>query len=152
MIRINFCSLPTEELFYPFIMLILPIYWVLISLFMRVWSYKVWFVINLLVEINTIMQQTSKLQLLSITSNSILSQDYYRSKDPLVEGCQTTMWKRILRISDLIYNDRSFVNFELSLVKIVMYLLILISDIDVVWLFINKSGIIKKKFLTKNIR
>ena len=50
-------------------------------------------------------------------------------------------------LSNLIYNDRSFVNFELSLVKVVMYLLIFISDVDIVRLFINKSGIIQQKIL-----
>ena len=49
MIRINVCPLPIGELFCPFIRLILPIYWILISLFVRVWSYEVWFVIDLLV-------------------------------------------------------------------------------------------------------
>ena len=82
---------------------------------MRVWSYEVWFVIDLLVEINAIMQQTSKLQLPSTTSNLILSQDYNRSKDPLVEGCVKQRCERgYSKLSYLIYNDRSFVNFELS--------------------------------------
>ena len=92
------------------------------------------------------MQQTPKLQLPSITSNSILSQNYNRLKDPLVESYVKLRCKRrYSELLDLIYNDRSFVNFELSLVKIAMYLLIFISDVDIVWLFINESGIIKKK-------
>ena len=86
---------------------------------MRVWSYEVWFVIDLLVEINAIMQQTTKLQLPSIISNSILSQDYNRSKDPLVKGCVKQRCEReYLELSDLIYNDCSFVNFELFLIKV----------------------------------
>ena len=91
------------------------------------------------------MQQTLKLQLPSTTSNPILSEYYNRSKDPLVESC-VKQWceKEYLELSDLIYNDRSFVNFELFLVNVFMYLLIFISDVDVVWLFINESGIIKK--------
>ena len=133
MIRISICPLPIGELFYPSIGLILPIYWVLISLFVRLWSYEVWFVIDLWVEIHAIMQQTLKLQLLSTTTNSILSQDYNRSKDPLVEGYLKQRCRRgCSELSDLIYNDRSFVNFELSLVKVVMYLFIFISDVDVV--------------------
>ena len=87
MIRINFCPRPTGELFYPFNGLNLLIYWVLISLLVRVWGYESQSLVDLLVEINAIMQQTPKLQLLSTISNSILSQDYNRSKDPLVEGC-----------------------------------------------------------------
>ena len=79
------------------------------------------------------MQQTLKLQLPSTISNSILSQDYNRSKTPLVEGCVKQRCERgYSELSDLIYNYRSFVNFELSLVKVVMYLLIFISDVDVV--------------------
>ena len=89
MIRIIICSLPSTELSYPFIGLILPIYLVLvlISLLVRVCGYEFWFLVDLLVEINAIMQQTLKLQLTSITSNSILSQDYNKLKDQLVEGC-----------------------------------------------------------------
>ena len=118
MIRINTCLLPTWELFYPFIGLILPIYWVLISLIVRLWSYEVWFVIDLLAEINAIMEHVPKLQLSSTTSNLILSRDYNRSKDPLVEGCvKQRCGKEYSELSDLIYNDRSFVNFELFLVK-----------------------------------
>ena len=100
---------------------------------MRVWSYEVWFVVDLLVEINAIMQQTTKLQLPSTISNSILSQDYNRSKNPLVEGrVKQRCGKRYSELSDLIYNNYSFVNFELSLIKIVMYLLIFISDVHVI--------------------
>ena len=79
---------------------------------------KFWSPVNLSVEINVIMQQTPKLQLPSTTSttlNSILSQDYNRSKDPLVEGCVKQRCERgYSKLSYLIYNDRSFVNFELS--------------------------------------
>ena len=133
MVKINICPLSTGNLLYPFIGLILPIYLVLISLFVRVQSYEVWFLIDFLVEINAIMQQTPKLQLPSITSNSILSQNYNRLKDPLVESYVKLRCKRrYSELLDLIYNDRSFVNFELSLVKVVMYLLIFISDVDVV--------------------
>ena len=145
MIRINICPFLTGELFYPFIGLILPIYWVLISLFVRVWSYEGWFVIDLLVEINAIIQQTPKLQLPSTTSNLFLFQDYNRSKDPLVEGCIKHRYERgYSELSDLIYNNRSFVNFELSLIKIIIYLLILISEVNVVCLFINQYCFIKK--------
>ena len=87
MIRINLCPLPTGELFYPFIGLILPVYWVLISLHVRVWGYEFCSLVDLLVQINAIMQQILKIQLPSTTSNSILSQDYNKSKEPLVEGC-----------------------------------------------------------------
>ena len=133
MIRINFCPLPVRELFYPFIGLILPIYWVLKSLLVRVWSYEFWSLVDLLVEINAMMQQTPKLQLSSTTSNSILSQDYNRSKDPLVEGCiKQRCGRGYSELSDLIHNDRSFVIFELYLVLVAMYLLIFISDVDVV--------------------
>ena len=148
MIRINFCSLPIGGLFYPFIELILPIYWVLISLLVRVWRYEFWYLVNLLVEIYAITQQTLKLQLSSTTSNSILSQDYNRSKDPLIRDWIKQQCRRgYLELLDLIHNDRSFVNFELYLVKVIMYLLILISDIDVVWFFINELNIIKKNTL-----
>ena len=79
------------------------------------------------------MQQKPKLQLPSTTSNSILSQDYNRSKDPLVEDCiKQQCEKENSELSDIIYNDRGFVNFELYLVKIVIYLLIFNSDVDVV--------------------
>ena len=119
MIKINFCPFPYRRV-------ILPIHWVdsthilgLISRFVRVWSYEFWFVIDLLVEINVIIQQTPKLQLPSTTSkfNSIsrLQEDIYK-----------------LQLSDLIFNDRGFVNFELSWVIVVMYLLIFIFDVDVV--------------------
>ena len=54
-------------------------------------------------------------------------------------------------MSDLIHNDRSFVSFELVLIKVVMYLLIFISDVNVVKLFINESGIIQKK-LDRNLK
>ena len=92
------------------------------------------------------MQQTSKLQLPSTASNSIQSQDYNRSKDPLLKGCVKQWCERgYLELSDLIYNDRSFVNIELYLIKIVMYLLTFISNVDVVWFFINESGFIKKR-------
>ena len=64
------------------------------------------------------MQQTQKLQLLSTTSNSILSQDYNKLKDPLVEGCIKQLCGRgYSELSDLIHNDHSFVNFELVVVK-----------------------------------
>ena len=86
MIWISFCPLLVRELFYPFIGLILPIYWVLKSLLVRVWSYEIWSLVDLLLEINATMQQTPKLQLSSTTSNSILSEDYNRSKDPLVKA------------------------------------------------------------------
>ena len=82
MIRINFCHLSIGELFYPFIGLILSIYWFLISLLVRVCSNKFWSLVDLLVEINAIIQQTQKFQLASTTSNPIISQDYNRSKDP----------------------------------------------------------------------
>ena len=73
------------------------------------------------------------MQLTSTTSNSILSQDYNRSKDPLHRKlCQTVMWKRIFRIIRSFIRDRSFVNFELSLITVVMYLLIFIFDVVVV--------------------
>ena len=49
-------------------------------------------------------------------------------------------------MSDLIYNDRNFVSFELSLVKVVIYLLIFISDVNVVRLFINESRYYSKTF------
>ena len=138
---------------------VLIIYWVdsnhilvLIFLFVRVWSYEVWLVIDLLVEIDAMMQQTPKLQLLSTTSNSIKSQDYNRSKDPFVECCVKQRCEReYSELSDLIYNDRSFVNFELSLVEVVMYLLIFISDVDVAWFFINEPCIIKKSLFYNNI-
>ena len=133
MIRINICPLPTGQLIFPFIGLILPIYWVLISLFVRVWSYKVWFVIDLLVKLNIIMQHTTKLQLPSTMSNSIIFQDYKRSKKPLVEGCvKQRCRKGYSKLSDLICNDHSFVNFKLSLIKVVMYLLIFMSDVNIV--------------------
>ena len=100
---------------------------------MRVWNYKVWFVIDLLVEINAIMQHTPKLQLPSTKSKSILSQDYNRSNDLLVEDCVKERCERgYSELSDIIYNDRSFVNFKLSLVKVVMYLLIFISDVNII--------------------
>ena len=56
MIRINICPLPTGELLYLFIGMILSIYWVLIS-------HEFWSLVDLLVEIDAIMQQTLKLQL-----------------------------------------------------------------------------------------
>ena len=103
------------------------------SLLVRVWSYELWSLVDLLVEINAMMQQTPKLQLSSTTSNSILSQDYNRSKDPLVEGCiKQRCGRENSELSDLIHNDRSFVIFELYLVLVAMYLLIFISDVDVV--------------------
>ena len=99
-----------------------------------------------MVKINTIIQQTPKLQLPSTTSNSILPQDYNRSKDPLVEGrVKQRCGREFSTLSDFIYNNYSFVNFELSLVKVIMYMLIFISNVDVVWLLINESGIIQKK-------
>ena len=51
---------------------------------MRVWD---WSLVNLLVEINAIMQQTPKLQLSSTTLSLIISQNYNRSMNPLVKGC-----------------------------------------------------------------
>ena len=96
-------------------------------------GYEFWFLVDLLVEINAMMEQTPKLQLPSITSNSILSQDYNRSKDPLVKGCiKQRCGRGYSELSDFIHNDRSFVNFELYLVKVVMYLLIFISYVDVI--------------------
>ena len=94
------------------------IYWVLNSFLVRVGIMK-FSQIDLVVDINAIMQQTSKLQLPSTTSNSILSQEYNRSKDSIVEGyvklrCGTGYSK----LFDLMYNDRSSVNFELYLVKL----------------------------------
>ena len=126
---------------FPYIRVVLPIHWVDsthildFDLSLReIWSYEVWFVIDLLVAI---MQQI--LQLPSTTSNSILSQDYNILKDPLVESCVKQRCERgYSELSDLIYNDRSFVNFELSLVKVVMYSLIFISNVDVVWFLINE--------------
>ena len=85
------------------------------------------------------------MQLPSTISNSILSQDYNKSKDPLVGGCVKQRYERgYSELSYLIYNDRSFVNFELSLIKVIMYLLIFICDVDIVFLFINKSDILLK--------
>ena len=78
------------------------------------------------------------MQLPSTISNSIPSQYYNRSKDPIAEGCVKQRCGRgYSKLSDLIYNDRSFVNFKLSLIivvmiKVVMYLLIFISDVDIV--------------------
>ena len=111
----------------------LTIYQVLLSLLVRVWRYEFWSPVDLLVEINVIMQQILKLQLPSITSNSILSQDYNTSKDPFVEGCVKQRCGRgYSELLDLIYDDRSFVNFELSLFTVFMYLLIFIFDVNVV--------------------
>ena len=88
---------------------------------------------DLLVENNVLIQQTLKLQLPLTTSNSILPQDYNRSNDPFVEDCVKNKCERgYSELLGLIYNDRSFINFELSLVKVVMYLLIFISDVDVI--------------------
>ena len=79
------------------------------------------------------MLQTPKLQLLSTASNSILSQDYNRSKDPLVEGCvKQRCGREYPELSDLIHYDRSFVKFELFLVKVVIYLQNFISDVNVI--------------------
>jgi hypothetical protein len=90
--------------------------------FGRVWGYEFWSLVDLLVESDAIMQQTPKLQLSSTTSNSILPQDCNRSKDPVVENCTKQRFERgYSELSDLIYNDHSFVNFELYLVKVVMY-------------------------------
>ena len=56
-----------------------------------------------------------------------------RIERPLVEGCiKQRCGREYSKLSDLIHNDRSFVNFKLFLVKIVMYLLIFISDVNVV--------------------
>ena len=80
---------------------------------MRAWGYEFRFLVELLVEINAIIQQTPKLQL---PSNSVLSKDYYRSKDPFIEGCiKQRCGREYSELSDLIHNDRSFVNFELYL-------------------------------------
>ena len=46
---------------------------------------------------------------------------------------------------DLVHNDHNFVNFELYLVKVVMYLLVFISDLNVIWLFNNELVFIQKK-------
>ena len=63
--------------------------------------------------------QTIKLQLPTTALNSILFQDYNRSKDPLVEDSIKHRYGRgYSELSDLIHNDRSFVNFELYLVKV----------------------------------
>ena len=120
-----------------------PIYWVLIYLLVRVWSYEVWSLIDLLVEINVIMQQTPKLQLPSTTSKSILSQDYNRSKDPFNHGSNSDVEKNIQNCQ--ISYTRSFVNFKLYLIKVVYVLANFHSDVDVILLFINESGIIQKK-------
>ena len=62
------------------------------------------------------------------------------------QGCiKQRCGKGYSKLSDLIHNDRNFVNCELFLVKIVMCLLIFVSDIDVIKLFINESRIIQKK-------
>ena len=92
------------------------------------------------------MQQTLKLQLLSITSNLSLSQDYNKSKDPLLKGCINQRCRKgYSQLLDLIHNDNSFVNFELYLAKVVIYLLIFISNVNVELLFIKESFIIQKK-------
>ena len=71
------------------------------------------------------------MQLLLIISNYIISQDYNRPKDPLIEGCnKQRCGRRYLELSDLIHNDRNFVIFELYLVKVVMYLLNFMSYVD----------------------
>jgi len=81
-----------------------------------------WSLVDLLVEINAMMQHTPKLQLSSTTLNSILSQDYNRSKNPLVEGCiKQRCGRGYSELTDLIHNDRSFIIFELYLVLVDMY-------------------------------
>ena len=128
MIKINIFSLRAKELFYQFIELMLPKYWVLISLIVRVWGYIFWSLVDLLAEINAIMQQTP-----STTSNSILSQDYNRSKDPLVEGCiKQRCGIGYSKLSNFIHSDCNFANFELYLVKVVIHLLIFVSNINIV--------------------
>ena len=88
---------------------------------MRVWDYEFWFLVDLSIETNVIIQHTPKLQLSSTTSNSIQSQDYNRLNDLLIEGCiKQRCGSGYSKLLDLIHNDRSFVNFELYLVKVVM--------------------------------
>ena len=54
--------------------------------------------------------------------------------------------KTYSELSHLIYNDHNFVNFELSLVKVVMYLLIFIYSMN----FLLKNEVLLKKTKNKN--
>ena len=126
--------------------------WVLISPLVLVWSYEFWSIIDLLVDIKEKMQQTPNYNYYQLHQIQFYLKTTIRSKDPLVEGCiKQRCGRGYLELSDLIHNDCSLVNFELFLVKIVMYLLIFIYDVDVVCLFINESGIIKKNVNTKRV-
>ena len=128
--------------FSPYWRAFLPIYWVIcthllgfISLLVRVWGHVFNFAgkVDLLMKICAGLQRRSFLRLQSIESDLIQYQSYNRSKDPLVEGCIKQRCERgYSSLSDLIYNDRGFAGLEFRLIQIVLYLVILISIVDVV--------------------
>ena len=80
-----------------------------------------------------VSKQISDLQLQSMVSDLILFQKYKMSEDPLVEGCiKQRCGREYTELLDLLHNNRAFANSEFYLYKIVMYLLFLISIVNVV--------------------
>ena len=74
----------------------------------------------------------------------------YKSKDPFVKSyIKQRCRRRYLWLSDLIHNNLSFVNFELNLVKNVMYLLIFISDVSYDFLLMIQLLFKKKNYSTE---
>ena len=86
-----------------------------------------------LIKNYAVSKHISDLQLQSMVSDLILFQNYNISEDPLVESCiKQRCGRGYAELLDLLYNNRAFANSEFYLFKFVMYLIFLISIVNVV--------------------